>query len=84
MKTFVKVFLFFSGLVVSLAGALAIFYKLFKKHCVIHIEFNPAEENTHEFNCEDDACEICNPKEEDKEDAQDDEIEFELVDDENK
>jgi hypothetical protein len=48
MKTFVKVFLFFSGLVVSLAGALAIFYKLFKKHCVIHIEFNPAEENTHE------------------------------------
>ncbi|MBO5374522.1 MAG: hypothetical protein J6A54_03630 [Clostridia bacterium] len=59
MKNFVKVFLFFSGFALSVAGACALFYKFFKKHCIIHIEFNPAEENTCECGCEEGVCEEC-------------------------
>lgn len=84
MKNFMKVFLFFTGFMLSIAGALAILYRFFKKHCVIHIEWCPAEENTHEFSCEDDACEICNADKKDDDKEDEDELEFELVDDENK
>lgn len=80
MKAFMKVFLFFSGLVVSVAGALAIFYKLFKKHCIIHIEFNPAEENSRLCDCDDTSCDICNPAEEESAEESD-EMEIELGED---
>ena len=79
MKTFAKVVLFFTGLALSIAGAAAILYKFFKKHCVIHIEFNPAEENSRACECNEDECEICNPTEECEECEGDEEIEFELV-----
>ncbi|MBQ7411816.1 MAG: hypothetical protein IJW10_02790 [Clostridia bacterium] len=60
MKNFMKIFLFFSGFALTIAGACAVFYKFFKKHCIIHIEFNPAEENTPICECEDECtCEAC-------------------------
>ncbi|MBR2296746.1 MAG: hypothetical protein IKA43_04985 [Clostridia bacterium] len=83
MKNLAKVFLFFSGLALSIAGAAAILYKFFKKHCVIHIEFNPAEENSRPCECDEDTCELCNPSE-DCEECVDDEIEIELIEEEDK
>ncbi len=75
MKNFMKVFLFFSGFALTVAGACALFYKFFKKHCIIHIEFNPAEENAPVCECEDDcACEICEDCNVDSDDI--DELEF--------
>ncbi len=80
MKAFAKVLLFFTGLALSMAGAAAILYKFFKKHCVIHIEFNPSEENSRACECDEDDCEICNPVEECEECAEEsDEMEIELV-----
>ena len=64
MKNFMKVFLFFSGFALTVAGACAVFYKFFKKHCIIHIEFNPAEENTPVCECEGECtCEECDCEE---------------------
>jgi hypothetical protein len=60
MKNFMKVFLFFSGFALTVAGACAVFYKFFKKHCIIHIEFNPVEENAPVCECEGECtCEEC-------------------------
>lgn len=86
MKAFMKVVLFFTGLALSMAGAAAILYKFFKKHCVIHIEFNPAEENSLDCECGEEDCEICNCEEEAAEDteADSDEIEIELDENEGK
>ena len=80
MKNFMKVFLFFSGFALTIAGACALFYKFFKKHCIIHIEFNPTEENL-ECDCDDEACEICNP---DGEELADDLDELEFTETEEK
>ncbi len=73
MKNFMKVFLFFSGFALAIAGACTLFYKFFKKHCIIHIEFNPAEENTLECGCE---CGECECEECSADDGDLDELEF--------
>lgn len=81
MKTFGKFLMFISGMALSMAAATCVLYKFFKKHCIIHIEFDPAEENSRACECEQDTCEICNPEPEKEEEAaeeQSDEIEFEL------
>ena len=84
MKTFGKFVMFLSGMALSMAAAAAVLYKFFKKHCIIHIEFDPAEENSRACECENDTCEICNPAPEAEaaEEAEEntDEIEFELND----
>lgn len=74
MKNFMKIFLFFSGMALSIAGACALFYKFFKKHCIIHIEFNPAEENS--CNCNEEDCELCSAEAEAEEAGEEIEIEF--------
>jgi hypothetical protein len=74
MKNFMKVFLFFSGFALTVAGACAVFYKFFKKHCIIHIEFNPTEEPCVECGCEDCVCEDCDCEE--IADGELDELEF--------
>lgn len=76
---FLKVFLFISGLMLSLIGACTVLYKLFKKHCKISIEFCPEEENASPCcDCGDENCQICNEEEIDEDVSSDEEIEFEL------
>lgn len=86
MKKSGKILLFLSGMLFSMAAAAAVLYKFFKKHCVIHIEFNPSEENSRACECDEDHCEICTPPEAEEEDGDGDddadELEFELSTDE--
>lgn len=75
MKSFMKIFLFFSGFALTVVGALSVFYKLFKKHCIIHIEFNPAEDNAAVCECEGECvCDECECEECECDDI--DELEF--------
>lgn len=61
MNSFMKSLLVVGGVAVAVAGACAISYKLFKKHCTIHIDFNPSEENSRACECDEEHCEVCNP-----------------------